>query len=154
MLFLTGAVNGAQEDFPMDRVTIQKRNGKIEAWVGRQPVLVYNAATVMPPEEQPEHYKRSGFIHPLYSPQGTALTDDFPAGHTHQHGMFFAWTKTTYHGEQVDFWNQHKGTGTVKHIEVLETVSGSDSGLFKVRQLMKSTWSMGLPWRIHGRLKS
>ena len=131
---LTGAVNGAREDFPMDGVTIRKSNGKIEAWAGQRPVLVYNTATVMPPQGQPEHYQRSGFIHPLYSPQGTVLTDDFPVGHTHQHGMFFAWTKTTFHGDHVDFWNQHKGTGTVRHVEILETASGLDSGLFKVRQ--------------------
>ena len=134
MLILVGSVYGVRENLPMDGVTIQKRDGKIIAWVGRQPVLVYNTATVMPPEGKPEHYQRSGFIHPLYSPKGATLTDDFPAGHRHQHGMYFAWTKTTFHGDSVDFWNQHRGTGTVKHIDVLKMASGPDSGLFKVRQ--------------------
>ncbi len=134
MLILAAAGYGAQVDLPMEGVTIQKRKGGIEAWVGQKLVLVYNTATVMPPEGQPEYFKRSGFIHPLNSPKGAALTDDFPAGHTHQHGMFFAWTKATFHGDEIDFWNQHKGTGTVEHIEVLEMTSGLDSGLFKIRQ--------------------
>ncbi len=134
MVILAGAVDGSQKNLPMDGVTVQKNNGKIEVWVGQRPVLVYSTATIMPPEDQPVHYRRSGFMHPLYSPQGAVLTDDFPVGHVHQHGMFFAWTKTTFHGDTVDFWNQHKGTGTVKHMEVLDLASGPETGLFKVRQ--------------------
>jgi hypothetical protein len=63
-------------------------------------------------------------IHPLYSPSGKILTDDFPAGHVHQHAIFNAWVNTQYKGEKVDFWNQHQGTGTVEHVDVLATNLG------------------------------
>lgn len=134
LVISVGTANGEKEDFPMNLVSVQNKNGAIEVRVGQRPVLVYNINTVLPPEGEPEHYKRSGFIHPLYSPRGEVLTDDFPVGHTHQHGLFFAWTRATFLGDQLDFWNQHNGIGTVKHIEVLDMADGSDAGVFKVRQ--------------------
>src|SRR5690606_33888524 len=52
------------------------------------------------------------------------LTDDFPAGHTHQHGLFHAWVNTTFKKHFVDFWNQHNKTGNVEHAEVLRVTEG------------------------------
>ena len=124
---------GSHSGLPMDGVSIDLTDGALRVWVGRRPVLVYNIDTVMPPRDEPDYYKRSGFIHPLYSPDGEVLTDDFPVGHVHQHGMFFAWTKVTFMGDEHDFWNQQGGTGTVKHVGLLGMQSGIDSGMFKVR---------------------
>ena len=129
----TGMTSCGYSDKQINGVKIEKIDGVVKVWVGKRSVLVYNIDTVMPPRDEPDYYKRSGFIHPLYSPRGEVLTDDFPVGHVHQHGMFFAWTKVTYMGDQLDFWNQHNGTGTVKHVEFLEMQSGADSGMFKVR---------------------
>ena len=55
------------------------------------PLLTYRHAEECPEEGLPRYYCRSGFIHPLSSPSGIPLTDDFPVGHTHQHALFFAW---------------------------------------------------------------
>jgi hypothetical protein len=52
------------------------------------------------------------------------LTDGFPAGHTHQHGIFYAWVNTTYRGDFTDFWNQQKETGTVAFRELTDSGSG------------------------------
>ena len=90
----------------------------------RKPVLYYHTEEVMPPADSPAYYRRSGFIHPLYSPGGKVLTDDFPAGHAHQHAVFSAWTNTTYKKQFVDFWNQHQKTGTVKHVELMNVKHG------------------------------
>jgi hypothetical protein len=83
-----------------------------------KPVLTYHTATVQPPEGLDRIYARSGFIHPLYSPSGKVLTDPFPIGHVHQHAVFSAWTQATFKHQIVDFWNQHKKLGTVKHIKL------------------------------------
>ena len=91
---------------------------------GGKLILTYNTEELCPEEPRPKHYCRSGFIHPLYSPNGKVLTDGFPVGHTHQHGLFFAWVNTDFKGEFVDFWNQHKETGTVKHINIIDLSSG------------------------------
>ena len=87
----------------------------VHIFVDNNPVLSYNTETVRPPNGMEEIYERSGFIHPLYSPLGKVLTDAFPIGHVHQHAIFNAWTRTTFKHEVVDFWNQHGGTGNVKH---------------------------------------
>ncbi|UKM64966.1 PmoA family protein [Flavobacteriaceae bacterium GSB9] len=36
-------------------------------------------------------YSRANYIHPLYSLNGTVLTEDFPEDHLHQRGVFWAW---------------------------------------------------------------
>ncbi|MEL6592855.1 MAG: PmoA family protein, partial [Bacteroidota bacterium] len=77
-------------------------------------ILTYHPHTQYPPDSLPDYYQRSGFIHPLYSPKGKILTADFPAGHTHQHGIFFALVNTEFRGRFTDFWNQQKETGTVR----------------------------------------
>lgn len=92
--------------------------------VGGKPVLFYQSATALPASGDPDYYKRSGFIHPLHSPGGAILTDDFPVGHVHQHAIFNAWTNTTFRGQKVDFWNQQHQLGTVAHTKVLSLDEG------------------------------
>lgn len=99
---------------------------------GEQPVLDYRITSGMP-DSLPEHYERTGFLHPVYSPSGQVVTDDYPAGYAHQHGFFTAWTNTTHRDSFVDFWNTHKGLATVRHEKVLETIE-TDSFLgFKTK---------------------
>lgn len=99
-------------------------DAELELKTGDRSILTYNIATDCPPEGLPEYYCRSGYIHPLRSPSGAVLTDGFPVGHTHQHGLFFAWVNTTFRGDFTDFWNQHNETGTGAHKELVSTTSG------------------------------
>lgn len=111
---------------------IQQAEG-IHLMIGGSPILFYQIETAFPEEGQPDYYKRSGFIHPLYSPRGQVLTDDFPKGHTHQHAIFNAWVNTLFKGEKVDFWNQHQETGTVEHVELLGLDEGALSSQIHVK---------------------
>ncbi|THH36430.1 DUF6807 domain-containing protein [Neolewinella litorea] len=115
-----------------DRISLTTPEGEVTIRVNDRPVLSYATATQLPAGEE-EHYARSGFIHPVYTPAGRMVTDDFPLGHTHQHGIFTAWTGTTFRGEAVDFWNQHKETGTVRHAELLETYDSAGVAGFRTR---------------------
>jgi hypothetical protein len=109
------------------------RDGRIEhGRANQQPALVYQMAIADPPEGVDPRYRRSGFIHPIFTPQGRILTDDFPADHPHQHAIFAAWVKTEFEGRPVDFWNQLGGTGTVEHRRVLSSSSGPIFGEFQV----------------------
>lgn len=69
-------------------------------------------------------FKRAGYIHPLRTPTGRIVTDDYPPNHIHHHGIWAAWTKTEFQGRTPDFWNMGSGTGTVEFESVLETWSG------------------------------
>lgn len=112
-------------DFLKDDVKLEVTDEEINISVSGKPVLTYNIETVQPPDGKEKYYARSGFIHPLYSPSGKVLTDGFPEGHVHQHAIFSAWTQATYKHEVVDFWNQHKGTGTAKHVMLGEVSQDS-----------------------------
>jgi hypothetical protein len=101
--------------------------------VGDRPVLQYNTAVVESPKGIAPYYRRSGQIHPLFTPSGRIVTDDFPPDHAHQHAVFFAWVNTTFEGRHLDFWNQKEQTGRIQHVATLETAGGPVFGQFRVR---------------------
>jgi hypothetical protein len=105
-------------------VVITQHAKGLQVTINNKPLFVYHTKEASPPADSPAYYKRSGFIYPLYSPNGQILTDDFPAGHAHQHAIFTAWAGTTFRNDSIDFWNQHKQKGTVEHVQVLNTTSG------------------------------
>lgn len=86
----------------------------LEYALNGQPLFTYHYATYYPPQGIDSVYKRSGFIHPLRSLQGEVLTNCSPSDHYHHFGLWYAWTKTTFEGEEIDFWNLYKREGTVR----------------------------------------
>ena len=97
-------------------------------------VLSYNHAIVPPPAGQSELYNRSAFIHPLWSPAGTVLTNIHPDDHYHHVGIWMPWTKTEFEGKETDFWNLKSGQGTVRFVKYLDTTSGPVYGGFRAEQ--------------------
>ncbi|MBH53858.1 MAG: hypothetical protein CMI18_05865 [Opitutaceae bacterium] len=139
LLLATSSVNAA--------VTSEQSDGQITLLNKGEPVLTYHMDTAVPPDGVEKHYKRSGFIHPLYSPNGKILTDDFPIGHVHQHAVFSAWTRATFKHEVVDFWNQHAQLGTANHVE-LESVE-EDSFSAKIQQVsLKNGPAIDEKWNV------
>lgn len=51
-----------------------------------QPVLFYRTKPASGAEPG-----RLNYVHPLYAPDGTILTEDRPADHLHQRGLFWSW---------------------------------------------------------------
>jgi len=80
-----------------------------------------------------EAFKRAGYIHPVYSPSGRVVTDDYPSDHYHQHGIMFAWTKTEFEGRQPDFWNMGNGSGSVEFDGIANSWSGPVHAGFTAR---------------------
>jgi hypothetical protein len=68
-----------------------------------KPVLAYNHGMILK-EGVEERYRRSSYLHPLYAPDGTVLTDDFPKDHYHHRGAAWAWPIVTFLGETHDVW--------------------------------------------------
>lgn len=75
----------------------------LEVLDGGNPVLVYNHGMILR-EGIEERYRRSSYIHPLYAPDGTVLTDDFPADHPHHRGVCWSWPIVGFLGETHDVW--------------------------------------------------
>lgn len=105
------------------KVTCTDDGRRLLVKVGDKEVLQYNAAMVESPEGIEGFYRRSGYIHPVFDPDGRVVTDDFAPDHAHQHGVFFAWVNTTFQGRPVDFWNQKKGQGAISHVET-DSIAG------------------------------
>jgi hypothetical protein len=112
-------------------VSIEKKENGLLVQMKGKPILFYHIKEAMPPSDSPAYYKRSGFIHPLYSPSGKILTDDFPVDHIHQHGVFTAWTSTRFKNTSIDFWNQQAKKGTVEHFEVIDVNEGTVASQIK-----------------------
>ncbi|MCA9248992.1 MAG: PmoA family protein [Planctomycetales bacterium] len=85
-----------------------------------KPVLEYVKTARPVPAGVEKHFRRSGYIHPVYSPTGEEITGDYPLDHAHQHALFFAWTKSTFDGKETDFWNQAKQLAGVEFREMVD----------------------------------
>ncbi|MCM8534628.1 MAG: PmoA family protein [Lentisphaeraceae bacterium] len=85
-------------------------------------------------------YVRSGFIHPLFSPKGDVLTDNFPLDHPHHKGIWFAWTNTEIDGTHIDFWNLGKQLATVQ----FKKFSGIDTGALYSEFKAEHEWQNSL----------
>jgi hypothetical protein len=59
-------------------------------------------------------YRRAGYLHPVRSPGGTVVTQEFADVHPHHYGIWAAWTSATVGGADLDFWNVGKGRGRVE----------------------------------------
>jgi len=115
-------------------ITLEKQHKDLVVQFGEQPILKYRFQTTYPPEGVDPLYKRSGFIHPLYSPQGEILSRIQPPDHYHHYGIWGPWTLTHIDGREVDFWNLNKGQGAVRFADFLSGVSGKVFSGFKVLQ--------------------
>ena len=111
-------------------------------------VLTYHK-TVKPPPGIEEKYGRSGFIHPISTPSGKIITDDYPVPHhSHQHGMFFAWKKASFENEQLNFWEP--GHASIRHEQVLKIINQEHAAGFRVelahllgkQRILKEIWNV------------
>ena len=126
----------AQKELNSQQMVCFEDNGiDIVALVQGKPVLQYNYKMQNPPTDKPDYYKRSGFLHPVYTPSGDTITEGFPQEHTHHHGIFDAWVNTEFKNEEIDFWNQQKQSGTVLFDSIISVKEGNDFGELRTRQL-------------------
>lgn len=98
--------------------------GRYEFSMENQPIITYQYQPILPSDTISAAYRRGGYIHPVYTPAGQIVTDDFPSNHLHHHGIWAAWTKTKFQERTPDFWNMGKETGTVVPVALDSSWSG------------------------------
>ncbi len=99
--------------------------------IGDRPVLAYRHTMQGVPEGVDELYERSGFIHPIWSPEGEMLSRIQPPDHYHHYGLWNPWTRAEFEGRSIDFWNLGDGQGTVRAKHVMARAAGPLFGGFK-----------------------
>jgi hypothetical protein len=129
---LSRSSDSIEDDQPDIQVT--KNDSALVLREGKQRVLQYNYGIVPGPQGQSKLYDRSGFIHPLWSPAGSVLTNIHPKDHYHHLGIWMPWTHTEFEGKPVDFWNLGEGQGTVRFNRFVSTTSGPVYGGFQAEQ--------------------
>ncbi|MFN2438978.1 MAG: PmoA family protein [Chitinophagaceae bacterium] len=88
-------------------------------------LLRYNYKTIYPPAGVDTVYKRSGFIHPLWSPRGQELSRINAPDHYHHWGLWNPWTQVLFEKDTIDFWNLAKKQATVRFANFLSTTNGA-----------------------------
>ncbi len=117
---------------PTDGISVNDDGKHLVVTAGDKPVFRYNHATVPSPDPKTPYYAKSGYIHPLYSPSGRLVTDDFNPDHAHQHGIMLAWRKMVFEGRKTDGWDQKSNTGKVEHAKIESFTGGPVFGQFRV----------------------
>lgn len=92
--------------------------------IQERPITSFVGKGKLPREDIPPIYLRGGYLHPLRTPMGNIVTDDYPANHIHHHGIWTAWTSTVFQGRKPDFWNMGAGKGKVDCKEIGFSWSG------------------------------
>ncbi len=97
------------------------------------PVVTYRGGRGDLPSGVPEEYRRAGYLHPLVTPAGQVVSGDYPANHLHHHGIWTAWTLTSFDGRSPDFWNMGQKKGRVEFVEWLGTRTTSEFAEIRAR---------------------
>jgi type 1 glutamine amidotransferase len=67
------------------------------------PVFVYNYGTMLKEGVAPDR-ARCCYLHPVYAPNGVAITDDFPPDHPHHRGISWTWPIVVVDGKTYNLW--------------------------------------------------
>jgi hypothetical protein len=92
-----------------------------------KPILRYQGDLSPLPDGYKKEFQRGGYVHPVHTPTGRVVTDDYPPNHKHHHGIWAPWTKTRFEGREPDFWNMGDAKGTVEFVELANVFSGGSA---------------------------
>ena len=109
-----------------------KNDSSITMIANGKNLLRYYHATVNPPKGQDINYRRSGFIHPVWTPKGQELTRIQAPDHYHHYGIWNPWTHVAFEKDTVDFWNIRGKQGTVRFAKLLSKSEGPVFSEFQV----------------------
>ena len=104
------------------QLSMKKTDEGIMITEGGKDVLLYRTA------EQNAGGKctRCNFIHPLYGPKGSVLTEDAPSDHPFHRGIFWAWRQVFVGGKQVaDQWDLNNFEEEIIEFEFMKQRSGN-----------------------------
>lgn len=114
-----------------NKMKADMKDGALTISVENRNLLRYWYTTVYPPVGIDSSFKRSGFIHPLWTPNGQELTRIQAPDHYHHYGIWNPWTHVLFEGDTVDFWNIRGKKGTVRFGKFAAVTSGPVYSEFK-----------------------
>jgi hypothetical protein len=144
VFILKGLERGRSEPFSLELRDGRKPRGGVELrreadgvrlLIGGKPALRYQTTGKQPSPTVAPDYVRGGYLHPVFTPAGVMVTDDYPSDHRHHHGIWAAWTETEFEGRKPDFWNMGKKIGRVDFHSLDATWDGPVFGGLRARHV-------------------
>jgi hypothetical protein len=114
-----------------EQIAAIRKDGSLTIHSGNKSLLRYWYETVYPPAGVDSAFKRSAFIHPLWTPHGQELTRIQAPDHYHHYGIWNPWTHVFFEGDTVDFWNIRGRKGTVRFGKFASITNGPVFSEFK-----------------------
>jgi hypothetical protein len=116
-----------------DRATATRDGSRVRVALDGKPALAYVGEPLRLPPGVEDVYERGGYIHPVQTPSGRRVTEDYPLDHKHHHGIWAAWTSTRFGGRSPDFWNMADRKGRVEFERLARVWSGPVAAGFEAR---------------------
>jgi hypothetical protein len=110
-----------------ERVSAEQAKGELQLSVSGKRAFTYNVAKTAFPSGRTDLkpvFHRAGYIHPVFTPGGALVTDDYPANHKHHHGIWLSWSHAIFEGRTNDYWNMGAGVGTMEFVGLDSVWSG------------------------------
>ncbi|MEN8117326.1 MAG: DUF6807 family protein [Bacteroidota bacterium] len=125
ILFVWGTASNAQ-------LSMQSRDDGILITESGENVLFFQSET----KSIDGQYERCNYIHPLWSVDGTVLTEDFPSDHLHHRGIFWAWHQVWIGDKRIgDPWEIKDFEQNVTELEFMSLKDGTAKFNTKVEWL-------------------
>ncbi len=99
LLVTAAALLGAQSPFAFRQLD----EARLELSENGRPLYVYNFGMILK-AGFPESLRRSTYLHPVWTPGGVLLTDDFNPDHAHHRGISWMWPVVKVGGRTYDLW--------------------------------------------------
>jgi hypothetical protein len=113
------------------QIQAEDKDGALTIRAGKKDLLRYVYKTVYPPAGIDSAFRKSGFIHPLWTLHGQELTRIQPPDHHHHYGIWNPWTHVLFEGDTVDFWNIGDKKATVRFAKFIAKTDGPVYSEFK-----------------------
>lgn len=142
-------------------VTVKTEARTTRVLVDGRPLATYRGQALRAPDGaiEPE-FLRGGYLHPVVTPGGVTVTDDYPPDHLHHHGVWTSFAETEFEGRRPDFWNMGKKSGRTQFESVGPMWESAVSGGLRARHIhvdllapapktaLREQWRL-VAWRTH-----
>jgi hypothetical protein len=110
---------------------IQGKAGRLRVSVGGRPILYYQMdRDAVPREDIDPKLRRAGYLHPVLTPLGHAVTEDYPADDPAQHGITTVWRDLPFQGRVLDFGDPLRHPERIEFGGIDRTWNGPVNGGF------------------------